>query len=105
MDRLLGVLPFGNTKDWLASLAAIENLAPKAIVPGHGQVCDLNRARKDTRDYLVLLRAHMKQALDQSMDLQTAISSLDQSAFKYLQHYELLSGGNASRTYLEIEIE
>lgn len=105
VDRLLGVLPFGNTKDWLVSFAAIENLAPKAIVPGHGQVCDLNRARKDTRDYLVLLRAHMKQALDQSMDLQTAISSLDQSAFKYLRHYELLSGGNASRTYLEMETE
>lgn len=105
VDRMLGVLPFGSTRDWLASFAAIEKLAPRAIVPGHGQVCDLNRARKDTRDYLVLLRAHMKQALDQGMDLQAAITSLDQSAFKHLQHYELLSGGNASRTYLEMETE
>jgi len=104
-DRLLGVLPFGSTRDWLASFAEIEKLAPKLIVPGHGKVCDLAKARKDTRDYLALLRGHMKKALDEGMDLQTAITSLDQSAFKELRHYELLSGGNANRTYLEMESE
>jgi hypothetical protein len=35
--------------------------------------------------------------------LQQAIDSLDQSAFKHLQNYELLKGGNASRVYLEME--
>lgn len=104
-ERMLGVLPFGSTRDWLASFAEIEKLAPKLIVPGHGQACDLARARKDTRDYLALLRGHMKKALDDGMDLQTAITSLDQSAFKELRHYELLSGGNANRTYLEMESE
>lgn len=104
-DRLLGVLPFGSTRDWLASFAEIEKLAPKLIVPGHGRVCDLAKARKDTRDYLALLRGHMKKALDEDMDLQAAITSLDQSTFKDLRHYELLSGGNANRTYLEMENE
>lgn len=105
VERMLGVLPFSNTRDWLASFAGMEKLEPHIIVPGHGQVCDLAMARRDTRDYLALLRGHMKQALDQGMDLQMAIASLDQSAFRYLQHYELLSGGNASRTYLEMEME
>lgn len=105
VDRMLGVLPVSSTRDWLASFAEMEKLEPGLIVPGHGQVCDLATARRDTRDYLALLRGHMKLALDQGMDLQTAITSLDQSAFRYLQHYELLSGGNASRTYLEMETE
>ena len=105
VGRMPGVLPFSSARDWLASFAAMEKLEPRTIVPGHGQVCDLVRARRDTRDYLTLLRSHMKQAIEQGADLQTAITSLDQSAFRYLQHYELLSGGNASRTYLEMETE
>lgn len=104
-DRMLGVLPFGSTRDWLVSFAEIEKLAPRLIVPGHGPVCDLAKARQDTRDYLALLRGHMKKALDDGQDLQAAITSLDQGAFKYLRHYELLSGGNANRTYLEMESE
>jgi glyoxylase-like metal-dependent hydrolase (beta-lactamase superfamily II) len=105
VDRLLGVLPVSNTKDWLASFAAIEKLAPKQIVPGHGRVCDLAQARHDTKDYLVLLRNHMKTALDKGLDLQRAIDTLDQSRFKSLLNFDLLKGGNANRTYLEMETE
>jgi glyoxylase-like metal-dependent hydrolase (beta-lactamase superfamily II) len=105
VDRLLGVIPVSNTKDWLASFEAMEKLAPKQIVPGHGKVCDLARAKRDTKDYLVLLRNHMKTALDKGLDLQGAIDSLDQSRFKSLLNYDGLKGGNASRTYLEMETE
>jgi glyoxylase-like metal-dependent hydrolase (beta-lactamase superfamily II) len=105
VDRLLGVLPVSNTKNWLASFEALEQLAPRRIVPGHGNVCDLAKARRDTKDYLVLLRSHMKTALDKGLDLQTAIGTLDQSRFKNLLNYEALKGGNASRTYLEMEAE
>lgn len=105
VDRLLGVIPVSNTKDWLASFEAMEKLAPRQIVPGHGKVCDLARARRDTKDYLVLLRTHMKTALDKGMDLQSALNSLDQIRFKHLLNYDGLKGGNASRTYLEMETE
>jgi len=105
VDRLLGVLPFGNVKDWIASFDALEKLQPKVIVPGHGNLCDLAKARKETKDYLVLLRTHMQQALKQNVELQTAIDTLDQSRFKYLPNWDLLKGGNASRTYLEMEME
>ena len=37
------------------------------------------------------------------VDLQAAIDSLDQSAFRHLANYDLLQGGNASRVYLEME--
>jgi len=104
-DRLLGVLPFSNSKDWLASFEEIEKLKPKVIIPGHGKVCDFPKARSDTKDYLVLLRNHMRKAYDAGSDLQKAIDTLDQSAFRHLENYELLKGGNASRIYLEMESE
>lgn len=105
VDRLLGVVPVSNTKQWLASFEALEKLKPQRIVPGHGGVCDLAKAQRETKDYLVLLRTHMKAALDKGQDLQTAINTLDQSRFKNLLNYDGLKGVNASRTYLEMETE
>lgn len=103
VDRLLGVLPFSSASDWLASFDAMDKLKPRIIVPGHGQVCDFDRARRDTRDYLRLLITHMQQAVDKLISLQEAIDSLDQRAFSHLANFELLKGGNANRVYLEME--
>jgi glyoxylase-like metal-dependent hydrolase (beta-lactamase superfamily II) len=104
-DRLLGVLPFSNSRNWLASFVEMEKLKPGKIVPGHGKVCDLDQAQRDTRDYLRLLRGQMQKAYDGGADLQAAIDRLDQNAFSRLQNYDTLKGGNASRVYLEIEAE
>lgn len=105
VDRLLGILPFSNSKDWLASFEEAEKLKPKVIVPGHGKVCDLPRAKKETGDYLSLLRKHMRKTYDAGSDLQKAIDTLDQRAFRHMELYEVLKGGNASRVYLEMESE
>jgi len=105
VDRMLGVLPFSNSKDWLASFEEFEKLKPKIIVPGHGKICDLQKARSDTKAYLALLRNHMRKAYDAGKELQAAIDTLDQREFSHLEHYELLKGGNASRVYLEMESE
>ncbi|NDP47595.1 MAG: MBL fold metallo-hydrolase [Sulfuriferula multivorans] len=102
-DRLLGVWPFSNVAGWIASFDALAALKPEHIVPGHGGVCDLAQARRETRDYLALLRDHMKRAIDAGEDLQTALATLDQSAYSNLANFDLLSGGNASRAYLEAE--
>ena len=105
VDRLLGILPISNSKDWLASFEAIEKLKPKTIIPGHGKVCDLQKAQQQTGNYLKLLRSHMHKAIDAGQDLQSAINTLDQSTFSKLENFELLKGGNASRVYLEMETE
>jgi len=102
-DRLLGVLPFSNVAGGIASFETMVALKPARIVPGHGAVSDLAKARRDTYNYLVLLRDHMKRAINAGQDLQTAITSLDQSAWAKLPNFDLLSGGNASRAYLEAE--
>ena len=81
----------------------MERLQPRLIAPGHGAVCDLPRARRETGDYLTLLVQQMRQAIADMVDLQAAIDSLDQSAFGHLANYDQLQGGNASRVYLEME--
>lgn len=103
VDRLLGVLPFSNATDWLASFGEMEKLNPRTIVPGHGAVCDLKKAQRESRDYLRHLVDHMKHAVDNMVGLQEAIDSLDQSPWAKLANYDLLKGGNASRVYLEME--
>lgn len=103
VDRMLGVLPFSNANGWLVSLEAMAKLQPRLIIPGHGAVCDLPKAQKDSADYLRLLITRMGAAVDKGEDLQQAIDGLDQSAFAYLANYEALKGGNASRVYLEME--
>jgi glyoxylase-like metal-dependent hydrolase (beta-lactamase superfamily II) len=105
VDRLLGVIPVSNTRNWLESFAVIEALDPKVIVPGHGKVTDLATARADTQAYLLALRAHMKQAVDDGVDLSAAVKSFDARPFLRLQNAVELMPGNASRTYLELERE
>lgn len=105
VDRMLGVLPVSSTRNWLDSFARLEALDPRIVVPGHGAVADLAKARRDTKDYLLALRAHMKAAIDANRDLQQAIESFDTRPFAYLRNAAELVGPNASRTYLEIEAE
>ena len=105
VDRLLGVIPVSVARDWLASFQAMEQLAPKTIVPGHGQVCDLPKAQRETRDYLALLVTEIRKRIDAGDDLQTTVDTLDQSAFAHLANYDELERMNANRVYLELERE
>lgn len=105
VDRLLGVLPVSNTKQWLATFGAIEALKPAVLVPGHGRVTDLATAKADTEAYLLALRAHMKKAVDDGVDVSAAVRSFDAAPFMRLLNAAELMPGNASRTYLELERE
>jgi glyoxylase-like metal-dependent hydrolase (beta-lactamase superfamily II) len=105
VDRMLGVLPVSNTRRWLDSFAVIEALQPRVLVPGHGRVTDLATARADTQAYLLALRAHMKKAVDDGVDISAAIKSFDAKPFMRLLNAADLMPGNASRTYLELERE
>lgn len=105
VDRMLGVLPVSNTRQWLATFAVIEQLSPARIVPGHGRVTDLATARADTQAYLAALRAHMKKAVDDGIDISAAIRAFDAAPFMRLLNAADLHPGNASRAYLELERE
>jgi glyoxylase-like metal-dependent hydrolase (beta-lactamase superfamily II) len=105
VDRLLAVLPVSSTRAWLEAFDALEQWAPKRIVPGHGRVTDLANARSHTRNYLEALRAHMKRAVEQGVDIGEAVKSFDAKPFLHLANAAELNPGNASRTYLEVERE
>ena len=105
VDRLPAVLPVSSTRAWLDAFAALEQLAPKHIVPGHGRVTDLAAARAQTRAYLEALRVHMKRAVDQGIDVSDAVKSFNAAPFLHLASAAELNPGNASRTYFEVERE
>ncbi|MBL8329274.1 MAG: MBL fold metallo-hydrolase [Rubrivivax sp.] len=105
VDRLLAVLPVSSTRAWLDAFAALEQLAPKRIVPGHGRLTDLATAHAQTRAYLQALRAHMKHAVAQGTDVSEAVKSFNLALFRHLSSATELNPGNASRTYLEVERE
>jgi glyoxylase-like metal-dependent hydrolase (beta-lactamase superfamily II) len=105
VDRMLGVLPVSHTGRWLASLDAIEGLAPRVLVPGHGRVTDLATARADTRAYLEALRAHMRREVTAMADVSEAVARFDGRPFERLRNAAELMPGNASRVYLELERE
>jgi glyoxylase-like metal-dependent hydrolase (beta-lactamase superfamily II) len=103
VDRILGIFPFSNAQNWLDSFAAMEKLQPKLIVPGHGKVCDLALAQHDSRDYLQLLHSHMAQSIKEWVELEAAINSLDDKAYRSLRNFDSLHRFNASNVYLELE--
>lgn len=105
VDRLLAVLPVSSTRAWLDAFAALEQLVPRRIVPGHGRLTDLATARAQTRAYLEALRAHMKRAVEQGIDVSEAVKSFNLAPFLHLTNAGELNPGNASRTYLEVERE
>lgn len=105
VDRMLGVTPVSNTKQWLSSFEAIEQLQPAVLVPGHGRVTNLTTAQADTKAYLLALRAHMKKSVDDGTDVGAAVKSFDGAAFMRLLNAAELMPGNANRTYLELERE
>lgn len=105
VDRVLGLHPVSRTKTWLASFAVIDELQPAVIVPGHGSVTTLARARADTRDLLQALREHMGKAVEAGTDIGAAVKSFNAAPFKHLKHADVWIPQLANRTYLEMEQE
>lgn len=105
VERMLGVLPVSRTKAWLLTFGVVESLAPAVLVPGHGSVTTVAAAKADTEALLLALRAHMKKAVDEGVDMSAAVRSFDARPFNRLLNAAELMPGNASRAYLELERE
>lgn len=105
-ERMLGILPapLSTSADWIKAFDAVAVLAPKVVVPGHGQPGSLERAKSDTRDYLAALRDGVKAVLDRKGDM-TAAAKIDQSAFARLVGADQLSGRNAQAVFAEMEFD
>jgi glyoxylase-like metal-dependent hydrolase (beta-lactamase superfamily II) len=102
-ERLLAVIPIGNTANWVQAFDKLVALNPKTIVPGHGQPTTIEIARRDTRDYLTFLRTEAKRILDGGGSLQDAVEKVDQSRFRSLFNFDLLALRNMNQVFQEVE--
>jgi glyoxylase-like metal-dependent hydrolase (beta-lactamase superfamily II) len=105
VDRVLGLHSVSRTKPWLESFAVIDEIKPRIIVPGHGNVTNLATAQAHTRALLIALRTHMKKAVDDGVDLSAAVKSFNAKPFASLKHADVWIPQLANQTYLELERE
>jgi len=102
VDRMLAVIPISSTAGWIKAFDAAVSLSPKIIVPGHGRPTDAAEAKRETRDYLELLRESARKAVENLADLNDFVNKLDQSRFKHLANFDELARRNANMTYVEM---
>ncbi|EGW55215.1 beta-lactamase [Candidatus Endoriftia persephone str. Guaymas] len=101
--RLLSILSKSNVREWIKSFQRLRQLGDVLFIPGHGEPGPLSAFEHSTHDYLTALKRHMDQAVEEDIDLQDAISSFDQSAWKGFADFEALAGRNAHQAYLQSE--
>lgn len=104
VQRMLGVLEVSDAANWLEVFDAMAALNPAHIVPGHGAVTDLATATHDTRDYLQNLRDRMRDHIDNGGDIIGSVE-VDQSAFAYLENFDILARRNAQAVFSQMEWE
>jgi len=104
VDRLLGVLPWSNVKNSQQAFKAMAALKPTRIIPGHGRVCDLAQAQRESGDYYDFLADKVGAA---ARDMESLSATLDRYAdlpeFMHLQNYDGLHRANMNRAFTEFE--
>ena len=106
VDRMLGVLPSSSVRQGQKAFRAMAALKPAHIVPGHGRVCDLARAQRDSGDYYAFLTGKIGAAAKnlESMD-EVLKRHADMPAFRHLENYDSLHRANMNRAFTEFEAE
>ncbi len=104
VERLLGIGPQSSIGGWPRAFEAVAALEPAHVTPGHGHAVPLERARADTYDYLMNLRARIGALIDAGGGILEA-PKVDQSAFAHLLQFESLAGRNAQAAYEQMEWE
>lgn len=102
-QRLLAVVPESDIKSWIEAFDKLREFGNVTFIPGHGEPGKLDAFDFATRQYLGLLYDHMTRMVEEGVDAQSAIDTLDQSRFSGLANFEELAGRNASWAYLQRE--
>lgn len=104
VGRMLRVGSHSNSRSWIEVLNAMAAFSPVTIVPGHGPVSTLSRAKADSLDYLLSLREKVAGFMEAGGGIED-IGTLDQTEFGHLVNYDELKGRNAQQVYQEMEWE
>ncbi len=104
VDRLLGVMPASSVHNGQQAFRALKQVQPERIVPGHGRVCDLAQATRETGDYYDFLVETVGTA---ATEMEPMDATLDRYAdlpqFNHLENYDGLHRANMNRAFLEFE--
>ena len=104
VDRLMGVLPWSSVQNGQQAFKALAALKPARIVPGHGRVCDLAQAQRETGDYYDFLVEKIGAA---AREMEPMDATLDRyanlPAFRHLMNYDDLHRANMNRAFTQFE--
>jgi glyoxylase-like metal-dependent hydrolase (beta-lactamase superfamily II) len=106
VDRLLGVLPMSSVTKGQQAFRALAALKPVYVVPGHGRVCDLAQAQRETGDYYDFLADTVgaaAKAMEPMDEVLTRNANLP--AFRHLENYDGLHRANMNRAFTEFEAQ
>ena len=104
VDRMLGVHDTSSVKNAWAAWQELVKLNPTTVIPGHGQVCDMAKAKKDTGDYYAFLVNVVGKAAQDMAPMDEVIkANADRPEFKHLKHYDTWHKTIMNRTYLQFE--
>jgi len=104
VDRLFAVLPWSSVKNGQRAFRTMEALQPKYIVPGHGRVSDLARARHDCGDYYDFLNETIGSAAEAMQEMEKVLDRYNRlPQFEKLEHFDELHRTNMNRSWLEYE--
>lgn len=103
-QRLLPVFEHTDTAAWIDTWDKFEALDAKVVIPGHGDVTNMEEVTKYTRDYLVFIRQQIAEIIESGGDLQDAYK-IDQSAYRRLHTFNFLAKRNVGMIFRAMEFE
>ncbi|MCW8826860.1 MAG: MBL fold metallo-hydrolase [Gammaproteobacteria bacterium] len=107
LDRMLGILPYSNVISWQQAFHKMEQLEPKWIVPGHGDVAPLSKVQAETGNYLDFLISGVKRAQEDWLEIDDTVNLLSETEsaapFAHLQNFDSWHRTNINRTFLTLE--
>ena len=68
-ERMLSVRSYSHSGSWLEAFDTMAAFEPDYIVPGHGHVTTLEKARRDTYSYLRFLRGAVRDFMEEGGDI------------------------------------
>jgi glyoxylase-like metal-dependent hydrolase (beta-lactamase superfamily II) len=106
IDRILGVLPWSSVAKGQKAFHALAALKPLHVVPGHGRVCDLTKAQRETGDYYAFLTETIGKAAQEMEPMDEVLTRhADLPAFRHLENYRDLHRANMNRAFTEYEAQ
>lgn len=106
VDRILGVMPESSVAKGQKAFRAMAALAPAHIVPGHGRVCDMARAKRDTGDYYDFLAGTIGAAAKEMESMDEVLKRhAEAPAFRHLENFDSLHRTNMNRAFTEFEAQ